>query len=174
MHTEDYMAANLHFLVCGFFATSIIIFEQTAAMAWRLVVSGVLAGAAAQLEPALLATCSMGSISVRIAELNEACCITTTESDCGGPCNTNCVAVLFPLLNDCGTVLNAMTLYDTSDGVADGMARGLTKVYAKCLTIPAGNIIDTLKTTQDRGQCPPIALDGVAETEVLSAGCFDL
>ena len=135
---------------------------------------GLLAGAAAQLDPGygLAPNCPLGGLHSRVTELNEACCVPAGGGECAGTCDADCVAVLFPLLDDCQGVINIV--YDGADGAFDGEASGLTGVYDECLTLPDPDVIDMLKAMQDRGTCPAAALDGVAETEVEAAGCNDV
>ena len=138
-------------------------------------------GAAAQvLDPGYgVASTSfpLGDLFSRINELNEACCYMYASaapgsSECAETCDVDCAAVLFPLLDDCRGVINNM--YDGADGTFDGEASGLTGVYEVCLALPSPEVIDMLKTLQDRGDCPPTTLDGVAETEVKAPGaCAD-
>ena len=149
-------------------------------MAARLLSSlGLLAAAAAQqLDPDYLgpaSNCPLGDLHTRITELNEACCLSSSaeSSECAGTCDADCVAVLFPLLDQCRNVIN--NIYDGADGTFDGEASGLTGVYDECLTLPDSDVIDMLKAMQDRGQCPATALDGVAETELKAPGaCTDV
>eukprot|EP01050_Picozoa_sp_SAG11_P016447 SAG11_NODE_2246_length_3639_cov_1.957062_5_plen_269_part_00 len=146
--------------------------HQAAHVITQLVIFlNLIAVTAAQLDPSLgfTATCPMESLSQRVVELNEACCI---GDQCTGTCDTDCVAKLFPLLDDCHPVLN--TLFDGMDGTFDGEASGLTETYNQCLAIPASDIIGMLKTLQDRGQCPPTALDAVGETEVVVGPCANV
>ena len=149
-------------------------------MAARLLSSlGLLTAAAAQLDPDYghLAgpTCPLGDLHSRVTELNEACCVPGGDGSpsCDGTCDAECVVVLFPLLDECRTAINS--IYDGADGTFDGETSGLTAVSDQCLALPNPDVIDMLKAMQDRGQCPPTALDGVAETELEAPGaCADV
>lgn len=114
--------------------------------------------------PQVTETCDMDLLSSRIDAVNKACSASA--------CDVGCVTVLFPLLEYCRGLLNA--LFDSRDGVADYEYHRLSDKYDQCANITITQIIDTLKTLQGRGQCPSTFLDGVASKEIEAAQCADV
>ena len=129
--------------------------------------------ATAQIGPAfgpeLISNCNLGALDARIAKLNDACCL--GQDECDRKCDTNCVAVLIPLMEDCGVLL--AKLFDGADGKEDGNASVFESVYSDCLDMPSAQILSALKELQSKGQCPDVVLDGIAATEVAAAPCRD-
>eukprot|EP01050_Picozoa_sp_SAG11_P036063 SAG11_NODE_13535_length_651_cov_0.530797_2_plen_154_part_01 len=114
--------------------------------------------------PPVTQTCDMDLLPPRIDAVNLACP--------ANACDVGCAIVMIPLIQDCRSLLNM--LYDSTDGVEDGEYRPLSDVYNECANIPIAQIIDTLKTFQERGQCPSTFLDGVASKETKDAECADM
>eukprot|EP01052_Picozoa_sp_SAG31_P004296 SAG31_NODE_176_length_21334_cov_12.211067_25_plen_612_part_00 len=118
------------------------------------------------------ATCDMSTLFSRASSLSSVCCtIGGEQCDELQPCTTECLGVLLPLLDNCRDVMNR--LFDANDGVEDGQDQTISEAYDQCAAIPPATLIEELKTLQDRGQCPPTVLDGVAATEVKAPGCVD-
>eukprot|EP01052_Picozoa_sp_SAG31_P022371 SAG31_NODE_1776_length_7300_cov_10.281905_7_plen_466_part_00 len=142
------------------------------------ILSLVPAGVNAQFDPTggFTSTCPYTGANAfpdRIRALNSACCIPSGDgSECAGTCNAECIAVLFPILDECQDVIN--TIYDGNDGVRDGEASAFTSIYEDCMQIEPEDLIDMLKTLQDQGKCPPTILDSIGQTEVQDAACADI
>ena len=125
--------------------------------------------ATAQIAPIgseVISKCDLRDLNGRITKLNDACCV-----ECDQKCDVRCVAVIFPLLDDCGGLINK--LYDGTDGKEDGQASVFANVYSDCLKIPTEKVLSDLKYLHSQGQCPDVLLDGVAATEVGTAPCTD-
>jgi hypothetical protein len=120
--------------------------------------------------------CDMSTLASDISKLDGVCCVNPQTSEnknqCDlDPCDADCVAVLLPLLDNCGPMLNL--LYDGTDGKFDGHAQVFSKVYSECLAIPGPTLLQELKVLQANGQCPNTVLDGVATMEVEGSECTD-
>jgi hypothetical protein len=121
--------------------------------------------------------CDLTSLNAQIDKLNDSCCINPQTSEKKNQqcdletCDTDCVSVLVPLLDECGQLLQK--LYDGADGKYDGHAQVFGTVYSQCLDIPTSKILDDLKALHAQGLCPDTALDGVASVEVAASTCED-
>ena len=109
--------------------------------------------------------CDMSTLDSDISKLDGVCCVNPQTSEKKNqcdlePCGADCVAVLLPLLDKCGPVLDQ--LYDGTDSKFDGHAQVFSEVYSECLAMPAPTILEELKSLQAKGQCPNVVLDGVA------------
>ena len=104
--------------------------------------------------------CDITLLERRTGMLNAACWPAGIATDCTLPCATE----LFPLLEDCRGILNA--IYDSIDGTDDGNAAVLSTQHDSCLTIPAVDVLRRVEELHDTGRCPNEALDGVAEVDV--------
>eukprot|EP01052_Picozoa_sp_SAG31_P039843 SAG31_NODE_5615_length_2423_cov_2.452668_1_plen_558_part_00 len=122
-------------------------------------------GVVAQIQGdhAFAGTCDMSTLFSQVDSVAAECSPSS--------CTASCLAALLPVLDDCHDVIDR--LYDGEDGVEDGEASVFSNQYDQCAAIPPASLIDQLKALQDRGQCPPTALDGVAATEVKAPGCTD-
>eukprot|EP01050_Picozoa_sp_SAG11_P007859 SAG11_NODE_667_length_7841_cov_19.517954_3_plen_521_part_00 len=130
-------------------------------------------GAAQQHDTSFTSTCDLSTLVARVSSLTSECCSMGVDG-CGEPssCTTGCLSVLLPLFDDCHDVMNR--LFDGEDGFEDGEDRDLSDAYDQCVAAAPADLIDELKTLQDRGQCPPTVLNSVAATEVKAPGCADL
>eukprot|EP01043_Picozoa_sp_COSAG02_P029541 COSAG02_NODE_1842_length_10700_cov_148.785869_5_plen_631_part_00 len=111
----------------------------------------------------------------RMRALNAACCVPSGDgsgAECAGTCHAECIAVLFPLMDDCHDVINE--IYDGADGTQDGDAAMFTSIYAECMRVQPEDLIGMLETLQDQGKCPQTVLDGIGATEVQDATCTDV
>eukprot|EP01043_Picozoa_sp_COSAG02_P025582 COSAG02_NODE_1442_length_12573_cov_2.397485_12_plen_194_part_00 len=64
-------------------------------------------------------------------------------------------------------------LFDTDDGVRDGIAGQFDAVYESCLDIDEATALQALTDLQAAGRCSDTQLNGVAEADVGEAPCTD-
>jgi hypothetical protein len=91
-----------------------------------------------------------------------------------GRCTVPCGVALLPFWDACGSMINALSLFDNADGASDGQAGTFNALLVKCDDIPSGDLIDTLKPLYDAGQCPADWLEDVSTTAVPAAACQDV
>ncbi len=65
-------------------------------------------------------------------------------------------------------------LFDTDDGVRDGIAGQFDSVYESCLDIDEATALQALRDLQAAGRCPDAQLNGVSEADVGEAPCGDV
>ena len=93
--------------------------------------------------------CPFSGFSSRVGQLNAACCVPSGDGsggECAGSCTTDCIGTLFPLLDDCRDVMNAV--YDGADGVPDGVASSVSSIEDDCNQVQPENLVDMLMTMQ--------------------------
>ena len=120
-------------------------------------------------------TCDLGTFYGRIVSLNGVCCFEAAGNPgarCTGvECNVACAAQLLPLLHDCHAIVDKM--FDSDDGVEDGIASQFDTVYDACLHIDTTVALQALRDLQSQGLCTDKMLDGAGETAVAEAPCED-
>ena len=150
---------------------------------WLAVCVGTLGGAAAQglpLPSALDGSCNLGRLDARVAELNRVCCFSEgpAGSRCApgrAACTVECAVALLPLLEECGTVMDALYSGRTIVSLVPPVVYSphfFDRTYESCLQLSSDEVMQTIQSAVDMGTCSPDALDGVALTPV-TAECAD-
>ena len=70
------------------------------------------------------------------------------DAECPGAparCTVACGAALFPFLDECGSFVNALSVFDAADGVRDDQAGTFVELREACNGIPSGQIIGELQ-----------------------------
>ena len=120
-------------------------------------------------------TCDLGTFYDRIVSLNAVCCFEAAGNPgarCAGvECDVPCAAQLLPLLHDCHAIVDKM--FDSDDGLEDGIASQFDTVYDACLHIDNAVALQALEDLQSQGRCTDEMLNGVGETAVAEAPCED-
>lgn len=120
-------------------------------------------------------TCDLGTFYDRIVSLNAVCCFEAAGNPgarCAGvECDVDCASQLLPLLRDCHAIVDKM--FDSDDGLEDGIASQFDTVYDACLQIDNTVALHALADLQAQGFCTDDILNGVGETAVAEAPCED-
>ena len=98
------------------------------------------------------------------------------DAECPGAparCTVACGATLFPFLDECGSFVNALSVFDAADGVRDDQAGTFVELREACNSIPSGQIIGELQPLWSAGQCPSEWMEGVSATTVPESTCED-
>ena len=88
-------------------------------------------------------------------------------------CTVACGAALFPFLDECGSFVNALSVFDAADGVRDDQAGTFVELREACDGIPSIQIIGELQPLWSAGQCPDEWMEGVSATGVPESTCED-
>ena len=120
-------------------------------------------------------TCDLGTFYDRIVSLDAVCCFEAAGSPgarcAGAECDVPCAAQLLPLLHECHAIVDKM--FDSDDGLEDGIASQFDTVYNACLHIDNTVALQALEDLQSQGLCTDEMLNGVGETAVAEAPCED-
>jgi hypothetical protein len=99
------------------------------------------------------------------------------DAECPGAperCTVPCGVALLPFWDACGSMLNALSLFDDADGSHDGRAGMFAALRGKCNDIPSADLLDELKPLYDAGQCPADWMEDVSTTAVPAEACQDV
>ena len=118
--------------------------------------------------------CDWNSLVAKVSDLSAVCCFDYRgpgASCTGVQCSVDCAAQLLPLLSGCRPIIDI--LFDSADGVEDGIAGQFDAVYGACMNIDAPTALAALADLQAQGLCTDAQLDGVGETHIGEAPCVD-
>jgi hypothetical protein len=130
--------------------------------------------------------CNLATLPPLLSAADEACCLGLSNSSsllakCTVPegmaysCDTNCAMRLLPLVDgNCYGTLSL--LYDARDEKRDGVASIIDAAAQVCRAISPATVIAEIAELQSDGNCAKrgVSLDGLAETQVDVAACFDV